>query len=107
MSTDDTRDDLSQPTPPKPERTLAQKLVTIPKALAVTVIFFVIWLITNTNLPSCNSPQVIINGGSCVARQSYLHTWSGWLAILFLVVTVALIAIRYGVDLVKAAQRKA
>jgi hypothetical protein len=91
----------------KPKKTLSQRLVTIPKAVIVTVVFFIVWLASNSSLPSCNSANGVVNslnGQACLERQSYLHIWSGWLAILFLILVVVLVAIRYGADLLRAAK---
>jgi len=86
---------------------------TITKAVILTVVFGVIFLASASNLPSCSDPNFQANaltsgllggngGGQCIERQSYLHTWSGWLAVLFLITAVVLWVIRYGASALKS-----
>lgn len=67
---------------------------TLTKALIVAAVFGIVYLATTSNLPSCSDPNAALNaalnGGECIERQSLLHTWSGWLAIISLLTGVAL-----------------
>jgi hypothetical protein len=67
--------------------------LTITKALVATVVFGVLWLISFSSLPSCNSVQggiAAINGQKCLVRQSYLHDALGWLALASLITAIVL-----------------
>ena len=58
--------------------------------------FTVIYLASTSNLPSCSDTIATLNsGGECIERQSFLHTASGWLALIFLVAAVVLLALKY------------
>ena len=70
---------------------------TMTKALIATAIFAIAYLATTSSLPSCNSADGLsaaLNGGECIERQSLLHTWCGWLAIISLLTGVALFLIK-------------
>jgi hypothetical protein len=67
------------------------------KAAILTGVFFVIWLVTNSNLPACGTEQgnlAQLNGGSCLASQSDLHVLSGWLALACLITGIVLFILK-------------
>ena len=63
---------------------------TITKAAIVTVVFAIVFLATNSNLPPCSDTVAALNAGGCIVRQSYLHTACGWLALASLIAGVVL-----------------
>jgi hypothetical protein len=67
---------------------------TITKAAVATVFFAVVFIATNSNLPSCSDPYAALNAGGCIVRQSYLHTACGWLALVSLATGVALFILK-------------
>ena len=71
------------------------KAPTFTKAIIASAVFAIIYLASNSNLPSCTDPNVLINGGECIERQSFLHTASGWLALVCLVAAVLLLALKH------------
>ena len=71
------------------------KTPTFTKAIIASAVFAIIYLASNSNLPSCTDPDVLINGGECIERQSFLHTASGWLALVCLVAAVLLLALKH------------
>jgi hypothetical protein len=72
------------------------KAPTFTKAIVAAAVFTVIYLATTSNLPSCGDTVATLNsGGECIERQSFLHTASGWLALIFLVAAVLLLALKY------------
>jgi hypothetical protein len=72
------------------------KAPTFTKAIVAAAVFTVIYLASTSNLPSCSDTVATLNsGGECIERQSFLHTASGWLALIFLVAAVLLLAFKY------------
>ncbi|MGO8958955.1 MAG: hypothetical protein ACLQFR_16525 [Streptosporangiaceae bacterium] len=67
---------------------------TITKAAIATVLFTILWAVTNVNLPSCNDPGAVLNPGGCVVHQSYLHIVCGFLAVASLITGVVLFILR-------------
>lgn len=62
--------------------------VTITKTLTGAVAFFILWVISNSSLPSCSTAQggeSLIEGNGCLTHQSYLHDGLGWLALICLI----------------------
>lgn len=68
---------------------------TVTKAAVATVMFTIVFLATNSSLPSCSNAVAAINAGACVERQSYLHTGCGWLALISLITGVVLVILKY------------
>ncbi len=69
--------------------------VTITKALIGAVVFLILWVISNSSLPSCSTVQggeSLIEGNGCLTRQSYLHDGLGWLALICLITAGVLFA---------------
>ncbi|HEX4093270.1 MAG TPA: zinc ribbon domain-containing protein [Trebonia sp.] len=72
------------------------KAPTFTKAMIAAAVFAVIYLASTSNLPSCSDTAAVLSsGGQCIERQSFLHTGSGWLALLSLVGAVALLALKH------------
>ena len=67
---------------------------TITKAVIATVVFSIVFLATNSNLPSCSDAVATLNAGECIVRQSYLHTACGWLALASLITGVVLFILK-------------
>jgi hypothetical protein len=67
---------------------------TITKAVIATVVFSIVFLATNSNLPSCSDAVATLNAGECIVRQSYLHTACGWLALVSLATGVVLFILK-------------
>jgi hypothetical protein len=67
---------------------------TITKAAIATVVFTIVFLATNSNLPSCSDAVAAFNAGACIERQSYLHTACGWLALASLITGVVLFILK-------------
>ena len=67
---------------------------TITKAIIATVVFTIVFLATNSNLPSCTDAVATLNAGECIVRQSYLHTACGWLALVSLATGVVLFILK-------------
>ena len=67
---------------------------TITKAASATVVFTIVFLATNSNLPSCSDAVAALNTGGCIVRQSYLHTACGWLALASLITGVVLFILK-------------
>jgi hypothetical protein len=67
---------------------------TVTKAAIATVVFTIVFLATNSNLPSCSDAVAAFNAGACIERQSYLHTACGWLALASLITGVVLFILR-------------
>jgi hypothetical protein len=70
------------------------KAPTITKAAIATVLFTIVFLATNSNLPSCSDAVAALNAGECIVRQSYLHTFCGWLALASLATGVVLFILK-------------
>jgi zinc-ribbon domain len=72
------------------------KTPTFTKGIIASAVFGIIYLATTSNLPSCSdSVAVLSSGGECIERQSFLHTASGWLALICLVAAVVLLALKH------------
>ena len=72
------------------------KAPTFTKAIIASAVFAIAYLATTSNLPPCsNTAAVLSSGGECIERQSFLHTASGWLALICLVAAVLLLALKH------------
>jgi hypothetical protein len=72
------------------------KAPTFTKAIIASAIFAIAYLASTSSLPSCSDTIAALNsGGECIERQSFLHTASGWLALLCLVAAVLLLALKH------------
>jgi hypothetical protein len=71
------------------------KAPTFTKAIIASAIFAIAYLASTSNLPSCNDTVAVLNTGECIERQSFLHTASGWLALICLVAAVLLLALKH------------
>ncbi len=72
------------------------KAPTFTKAIIASAVFAIAYLASTSNLPSCSDTAAILSsGGECIERQSFLHTASGWLALICLVAAVLLLAVKY------------
>jgi hypothetical protein len=68
---------------------------TITKAVIATAVFTLLFLVTDSSLPSCSSdPYAALSAGGCIVRQSYLHTACGWLALASLITGVVLFIVK-------------
>jgi hypothetical protein len=65
------------------------------KALIASAVFTIVYLASASSLPPCSDTVAVLNSGACVVRQSFLHTASGWLALICLVTAVLLLALKY------------
>jgi hypothetical protein len=69
---------------------------TFTKAIIASAVFTIAYLASTSNLPSCSDTAVILSsGGECIERQSFLHTGSGWLALICLAAAVVLLALKH------------
>jgi hypothetical protein len=72
------------------------KTPTFTKAIIASAVFTIAYLASTSNLPSCSDTAVILSsGGECIERQSFLHTGSGWLALICLVAAVVLLVLKH------------
>jgi hypothetical protein len=72
------------------------KAPTFTKAIIAAAVFTIAYLASTSNLPSCSDTAAVLSsGGECIERQSFLHTASGWLALICLVAAVVLLALRH------------
>ena len=72
------------------------KAPTFTKAIIASAVFAIAYLASTSNLPSCSDTVAVFNsGGECIERQSFLHTASGWLALICLVAAVLLLALKH------------
>jgi hypothetical protein len=72
------------------------KAPTFTKAIIASAVFAIVYLASTSNLPSCSDTVAILSsGGECIERQSFLHTASGWLALICLVAAVLLLALKH------------
>jgi hypothetical protein len=71
------------------------KAPTFTKAISVAALLGIAYLASTSNLPLCSDPDVLLNGGECIERQSFLHTASGWLALVCLVAAVLLLVLKH------------
>ena len=72
------------------------KTPTFTKAIIASAVFAIAYLASTSNLPPCSDTVAIFNsGGECIERQSFLHTASGWLALICVVAAVVLLALKH------------
>jgi hypothetical protein len=72
------------------------KSPTFTKAIIAAAVFAIVFLASTSNLPSCSDTVAVLSsGGECIERQSFLHTASGWLALICLVAAVVLLALKH------------
>ncbi len=72
------------------------KAPTFTKAITASAVFAIAYLATTSNLPSCSDTAALLSsGGECIERQSFLHTASGWLALICLAAAVVLLALKH------------
>jgi hypothetical protein len=71
------------------------KAPTFTKAIIASAVFAIVYLASTSNLPSCSDTVAILSSGGCIERQSFLHTASGWLALICLVAAVLLLVLKH------------
>jgi hypothetical protein len=72
------------------------KAPTFTKAIIASAVFAIAYLASTSDLPPCSDTVAIFSsGGECIERQSFLHTASGWLALICLVAAVLLLALKH------------
>jgi hypothetical protein len=73
------------------------KAPTFTKAIIAAAVFAIVYLASTSNLPSCSDTIAVLSSGSgeCIERQSFLHTASGWLALICVVAAVMLLALKH------------
>ena len=71
------------------------KAPTFTKAIIAAAVFAIVYLASTSNLPSCSDTIAALNSGECIERQSFLHTASGWLALISLVTAVVLLVLKH------------
>ena len=72
------------------------KAPTFTKAIIASAVFAIAYLASTSSLPSCSDTVAILSsGGECIERQSFLHTASGWLALICLAAAVLLLALKH------------
>ena len=72
------------------------KAPTFTKAIIASAVFAIAYLASTSNLPSCSDTAAILSsGGECIERQSFLHTGSGWLALICLLAAVVLLVLKH------------
>jgi zinc ribbon protein len=72
------------------------KAPTVTKAIIGTVVFAIAYLASGSSLPSCSDTVAALNSaGGCIERQSFLHTASGWLALICLIAAVVLLVLKH------------
>jgi hypothetical protein len=72
------------------------KAPTFTKAIVASAVSAIAYLASTVNLPSCSDTVAVLNsGGECIERQSFLHTASGWLALICLVAAALLLALKH------------
>jgi hypothetical protein len=76
-------------------KTTFTKAPTFTKAIIASAVFTIAYLASTSNLPSCSDTVAVLNSGACIERQSFLHTASGWLALICLVAAVLLLALKH------------
>ena len=90
---------LCRPAPPEPYVRLMKitftKTPTFTKGIIASAVFAIAYLASTSNLPSCNDTVAVLNAGECIERQSFLHTASGWLALICLVAAVLLLVLKH------------
>ena len=69
---------------------------TFTKAIVASAVFTIVYLASTSSLPPCSDTAVILSsGGECIERQSFLHTGSGWLALICLLAAVVLLVLKH------------
>jgi len=68
---------------------------TFTKSIIASAVFAIIYLASGSSLPPCSDAVAALNSGACIERQSFLHTASGWLALLCLVAAAVLLALKH------------
>jgi len=69
---------------------------TFTKGIIAAAVFAATYLASTSNLPSCSDTAAVLSGnGECIERQSFLHTASGWLALICVVVAVLLLFLKH------------
>jgi hypothetical protein len=76
-------------------KTSFSKAPTFTKAIIASAVFTILYLASASSLPPCSDTVAVLNSGECVERQSFLHTASGWLALICLVTAVVLLALKH------------
>ena len=71
------------------------KTPTFTKAIIGSAVFTIIYLASGSNLPPCSDTAAVLSSGECIVRQSFLHTASGWLALLCLIAAVVLLGLKH------------
>jgi hypothetical protein len=72
------------------------KAPTFTKAIIASAVFTIAYLASTSGLPSCSDAAAVFSsGGECIERQSFLHTASGWLALICLVAAVLALALKH------------
>ena len=71
------------------------KTPTFTKAIIASAVFAIVYLASTSSLPSCSDTVAILSSGECIERQSFLHTASGWLALICLLAAVLLLALKH------------
>jgi hypothetical protein len=72
------------------------KAPTFTKAIIASAVFTIVYLASTSSLPPCSDTAVILSsGGECIERQSFLHTGSGWLALICLLAAVVLLVLKH------------
>lgn len=72
------------------------KAPTFTKAIIASAISAIAYLASTSNLPPCSDTiATFSSGGECIERQSFLHTASGWLALICLAAAVLLLALKH------------
>jgi hypothetical protein len=72
------------------------KTPTVTKAITGSVVFAIAYLASGSSLPPCSDTVAALNSsGGCIERQSFLHTASGWLALICLVAAVVLLVLKH------------
>ena len=72
------------------------KAPTFTKAIVASAVFAIAYLASTSSLPSCSDTVAALSaGGECLERQSFLHTASGWLALICLAAAVLLLALKH------------
>jgi hypothetical protein len=72
------------------------KAPTFTKAIIASAVFAIVYLASTSSLPSCSDTVAVLSsGGQCIERQSFLHTASGWLALICLIAAVVLLALKH------------
>jgi hypothetical protein len=68
---------------------------TFTKGIIASAVFSIIYLASASSLPSCSDTAAVLSSGECLERQSFLHTASGWLALICLIAAVVLLALKH------------